>query len=396
MPLDQIPLDSVSEEHLLQLPEDREQESKTIEFKLELPGNSDSDRKEFLADFTSFANTVGGDLIYGVKAPNGVAEEVIGLTGDLDAELTRLENMIRTGVQTRVTGYLSRLIPLANEKKVLVFRISRSWSLPHRVTLGGHDKFYGRHSTGKYPLDVPELRSLFLLSESTAERIRNFRAERISLILSGQTPIALAPGPKTVLHVVPFDAFSGGRTFDVSRIYDSNFLPLRPLAVHGGFSPRHNFDGIVTYPPIINERTPSPAYLQLFRSGIIESVDTRQINSWDNRPLTIPGTGWENMLLNAVRQYFDIQANIGVTPPLIVMLSLLHVKGAKMYVRSSYSLTEEEKVDRDHLLVPEVMVESFAADIAQRLKPTFDAVWNACGYSGSAGYGADGQRIPSQ
>ena len=395
MPLDIIPLDSVSEEHLQRLCEDREQESKTIEFKSALPGSSHDEHKKFLAAITSFANTVGGDLIYGIQAPNGVAEEVLGLGGDLDAEMSRLENLIRTATQPRVTAHSLRLIPLANGNKVLVFRTSRSWALPHRVTLGGHDKFYGRNSTSKFELDVPQLRSLFMLSESTAERIRNFRAERISLILSGQTPIALAPGPKTVLHVVPFDAFSGGRTFDVSRIYDHDIRPLRPLGTQSGLNSRHNFDGTVTY-SYIGEDTPPPAYLQLFRSGIIESVDTRQINTWHNGPLMIPGTSWENMLLNAVRQYFDIQANIGVIPPLVVMLSLLHVKGAKMYVERSYTLMEENTVDRDHLLVPEVMAESFTADIAQRLKPTFDAVWNACGYPGSAGYGDDGQRRPSQ
>ena len=394
MPLDIIPLDSVSEEHLQRLVEDHEQESKTIEFKLELPGSSYEEHKKFLAAITSFANTIGGDLIYGVKAPNGVAEEVIGLNGDLDAAMSRLENLVRTAIQPRVTAYTPKLIPMSNGKKVLVFRISRSWALPHRVTLGSHDKFYGRNSTGKYELDVPQLRSLFLLSESTADRIRNFRAERISLILSGQTPIALAPGPKTVLHVVPFDAFSGGRSFDVSRIYDSNILPLQPLSTSRGLSSRHNFDGIVTY-SYIGERTPPPSYLQLFRSGIIESVDTRQINTYDKEQLMIPGTSWEDKLLGAVRQYFDIQANIGVTPPIVVMLSLLNVKGAKMFGGYS-SFPEDEMIDRDHLLVPEVMAESFTPDCARLLKPTFDVVWNACGYSGSFGYGADGQRKPSQ
>jgi hypothetical protein len=395
MPLDAIPADSLSEEHLQRLVADKEQESKTIEFKQELPGNSDADRKEFLADFTSFANTGGGDLIYGVKASNGIAQEVGGLTGDLDAELTRLENIIRTGIQPRVAGYFPKLISLANGKKALVFRIPRSWALPHRVTLGGHDKFYGRHSTGKYAFDVPELRSLFLLSETTAERIRNFRADRVSLILSGQTPIPLAPGPKTVLHVVPFDAFSGGRTFDVSKIFDNDILPLRPLTTSGGFSSRHNFDGVVTYSATM-DKTPSPSYLQLFRSGIIELVDTRRVGTYDKEGLIIPGTGWEDELLAAVRQYFDIQVRIGVSPPIVVMLSLLNVKGAKMYVGGGFSPFGDSKVDRDHLLVPEVMAEDFASDCGKILKPSLDAIWNACGYSGSSGYGVDGQRKPKR
>lgn len=395
MPLDAIPIDSLSEEHLQRLAEDKEPENKTIEFKLELPGNGDADKKEFLADFTSFANTMGGDLIYGVRAPNGIAEEVVGLTGDLDAQLNRLENIIRTGIQLRVTGYAAKLIPLVNGKKVLAFRIQRSWALPHRVTLGGHDKFYGRNSTGKYALDVPELRSIFLLSETTADRLRNFRTERASLILSGQTPIPLAPGPKTVIHVVPFNAFGGGPTFPVSRIYDRDFIPLQPPSTNSGWSKLHNFDGIMTY-SYIGETIPSPSYLQLFRTGIIESVDTRIIGVTDARmtgmptgQITIWGESFETQLIGSVKKYFDIQASLGVIPPVVIMLSLLAVKGAAMHPPGPF---DRPTIDRDHLLLSEVMAETFTADVGQLFKPVFDVIWNACGYPESPHYGSDGKR----
>lgn len=395
MPLDTIPLDNVSEEHLKRLVEDHEQESKTIEFKVELPGSGYEEHKKFLASITSFANTVGGDLIYGVQAPNGVAKKVLGLNGDLDAAMSRLENLIQTAIQPRVTAYSLRLIPLSNGNKVLVFRISRSWALPHRVTLGGHDKFYGRNSTSKYELDVPQLRSLFLLSETTADRIRNFRAERVSLILSDQTPVSLRAGPKTVLHVVPFNAFGGGQTFPVSKIYDQNFLPLLPPGGGGGgVSKRHNFDGIVTYSHMGDD--PSPSYLQLFRTGIIESVDTGIIQVADvarigvaEGQITISGESFERQVLGDVQQYLNVQGSLGVTPPVVIMLSLLTVKGASMYTMMPF---KQKWIDRDHLLVPEVMAETFTVDVGELLKPVFDVIWNACGYAESPFYDSDGKR----
>jgi hypothetical protein len=391
MPLDAIPFDSVSEEHFQRLVQDKEQEGKTVEFKQQLPGNADADKKEFLADFTSFSNTAGGDLIYGIRESKGIAEDVLGLTGDLDAELTRLENIIRTGIQPRVTRYSTKLLPLANGNRLLIFRIPRSWALPHRVTLGGHDKFYGRNSTGKYALDVPELRSLFLLSETTAERIRNFRAERVSLVLSGQTPMPLAPGPTMLLHAVPFDAFTGGRIFDVSRIYGQNFQALRPLSISRGYSDRHNFDGIVTY-SYIDEKTPPPSYLQLFRTGIIESADTRKVGTHGETQIWIPGQSWEDDLLQAMHQYIEIQTNIGVTSPIVFMLSLLNVKGAKMFGAPAGINDAELMVDRDHLLAPEVVAEDPTVDLGQLMKPVFDVIWNACGHAGSTGYDKDGNR----
>jgi len=49
-------------------------EGRTIEYKLTLPGNTDQDKKEFLADISSFANAAGGDLLYGVAAPEGYTD----------------------------------------------------------------------------------------------------------------------------------------------------------------------------------------------------------------------------------------------------------------------------------------------------------------------------------
>lgn len=59
------PLDSVEESDLQELIDNQVPEGKTIEYKEALPGNSDGDKKEFLADVSSFANAAGGDLIFG-------------------------------------------------------------------------------------------------------------------------------------------------------------------------------------------------------------------------------------------------------------------------------------------------------------------------------------------
>lgn len=66
--------------------------------------------------------------------------------------------------------------------------------MPHMVKLGGTFRFYSRNANGKYPLDVGELRALFAFSETTSERIRSFRQERLSSIVAGETPIVLEEG----------------------------------------------------------------------------------------------------------------------------------------------------------------------------------------------------------
>lgn len=80
-------------------------ERKTIEYKESLPGNPDHDKKEFLGDVSSFANAVGGDLIYGMieDRATGLPTELRGIEADnVDQEILRLESIIRDGINPRI------------------------------------------------------------------------------------------------------------------------------------------------------------------------------------------------------------------------------------------------------------------------------------------------------
>jgi hypothetical protein len=57
------PIIEISESYIFHLQNSGVQEGKTLEYKRELPGGSDQDKREFLADVSSFANTEGGDII---------------------------------------------------------------------------------------------------------------------------------------------------------------------------------------------------------------------------------------------------------------------------------------------------------------------------------------------
>jgi len=155
-------------------------EGKTIEYKAVLPSNSDADKKEFLADVSSFANSTGGDLIFGIDEAQGAPVGIPGLAiSDSDLEVRRLDSIINDGLEPRVR-FTTRAIQRAGKLPVLIVRTERSWIGPHRVVFRGHDKFYARNSAGKYPMDVSELRSAFTLTSSVPERVRQFREDRIA------------------------------------------------------------------------------------------------------------------------------------------------------------------------------------------------------------------------
>jgi predicted HTH transcriptional regulator len=169
MPLIDKPLDSISEQDLLALISNQIREDKRIEFKAVVPGNSDRQRKEFLADVSSFANASGGDLIFGMEAQGGVASRLVGLElTSLDADILRLESILQDGLDPRIPNTKIKGISLT-VGAALIVRVPRSWMPPHRVKYGGTSRFYSRNSAGKYELEVSEMRPLFALSASATE-----------------------------------------------------------------------------------------------------------------------------------------------------------------------------------------------------------------------------------
>jgi ATP-dependent helicase YprA (DUF1998 family) len=88
-----------------------------------------------------------------------------------------------------------------------------------------------------------------------------------------------------------------------------------------------------------------------------------------------------------------LQESIGIEPPLFVLLTLTGVKGYKMELDPTLSVPPGgEPIERDLIAVPDVLVDAYGCDLARVMKPAFDTVWNACGWSRSMNYDESGKR----
>jgi predicted HTH transcriptional regulator len=218
--------DQIGREDIESLVANKVKEGRTIEYKESLPGNADKDKKEFLADVSSFANAAGGDLLYGVVAERdaggkttGVLESVPGLPGlNADAEILRLDSMLQAGIGPRIAGVRIRTVEGFAGGPVLLLRVPKSYAAPHMVTFQEHSRFYSRNNGGKYPLDVTEIRSAFALSESLPEKVRRFRAERLARVVAGETPVGPMDGAKIVLHLVPLRSLDPVTQVDLAAL----------------------------------------------------------------------------------------------------------------------------------------------------------------------------------
>jgi hypothetical protein len=61
----------------------------------------------------------------------------------------------------------------------------------------------------------------------------------------------------------------------------------------------------------------------------------------------------------------------------------------------AWSMTGSTPIDRDVLLLPEIVVEDLATPIGPLLKPALDLVWNACGQASSPYFDAAGNWLPT-
>lgn len=373
-------------------------EGRTIEYKQQLPGGGDDDKREFLADVSSLANASGGDLIYGVTEkrdangkPTGTAEKAEGLAGvNADAEIRRLDESIRSGIDPRLPGIRIRAVDGFSAGPVILVRIPKSWAGPHMVTFKSLSRFYSRTSAGKYQLDVREIRSAFSASGDLRAKINAFRTERLGKIIANEGPISLPEAPKVILHLIPLSILDPSAQLNLAPLFQNHASvpPLRPT----GQSCRFNLDGIVTYSQPI-EGKPAYTYLQVFRSGIFEATAAHLLIQRGDQFL-IPGFGLEQYILKGVATYLSAAKQIGVPLPLVVLLTLHGVKGYRMfYDHNWYSYDEAHPIDRETLLLPEVLLEDYTVSPDILLKPAFDALWQAGGIAGSRNYNDQGRWI---
>jgi hypothetical protein len=358
-----------------------------------MPGATREEKIKFLAAASSLANTAGGDLLIGVPAKNGIPTAISGTRVlNIDAEKLRLEHLLADCIEPRIPRVEIAPVICATGLSVIIIRVHRSWLAPHRVKL--NDKFYGRNSAGKYPLDVSELRSAFVLSETATELIRNFRNERLIKIAARETAIPLHDGPVMVIHAVPFSTFAGTQMIDpVVAVRNGHVIPLPP-GRHPGDAPQPvvNLDGFAMIARPSGGKT--HAYAQLFRSAALEGVTTLGIDDKGTHYLT--GTQFENIGISAIRNYLQFFKAIDAGLPVVLFLSFCGMSGCFLRVPAEFEGSgyyDRGPLQVDTVALPEAMIDSDPVDPPAAMRSSFNTVWNAFGYEKSDKYNDRGEGI---
>lgn len=160
---------------------------------------------------------------------------------------------------------------------------------------------------------------------------------------------------------------------------------LRPLFATSAFALEYNSDG-----PIIRSTSGNfgliGSYLQVFRDGTLESVNTFAERDRTLYQKQIPFLETELRLYSRLPGYFVALQRLGVRPPVALGLTLIGTEG--YWIENPYSAVfgpgqRGRRIHNDTLLLPDVVASTFHCDLSNLLRPAMDAAWRAFGYDGS-------------
>lgn len=380
-----------TEAHIRGLIADRAQEGPHLDFKRDIPTAWDASAKhELLADVTAFANSGGGDIIFGIDENDAAEATAVcpQVLSSVDQEVRRLQDFLLNLAEPRLPGaqvHPVELVEGATTGYALIIRVPQSWAAPHRVKTNQH--VYVREGLRKRPLDVPELRALFVRTESQSQRIRDFRSDRLAKVLTGETPTPLKDGPKLVIHAIPTQAALGLVQLDpVPYSRGASFLPM--IGQRTGITAKLNFDGAYAVIPTRDER--AAGYTQLFRQGYFEAVWVLSPFGNATEPV-LPSVAYEDYINRFIGQVRGELDRHSLRWDMAVFMSLLGADGVVFAGPSDIGFGSTfYRFDRASLLLPDVLIPAEVSP-GRGMRPAYDLMCQSAGIDGSANYGPDGE-----
>jgi len=320
---------------LANLLENKVPESRTLDYKRELPGNSDDAKKEFLADVSAMANTMGGMLLYGVDEEtdqsgrgSGVPQQnPCGITIDNEDKLKlRLQDIVRDGLNPRLTNIDVRAFTV-KDKAILALSVPRSLFAPHAIWFQKSGKFFRRNDSGKYQVDPAELRQMYNAVSLWQSQMETFRRDRISRIEGGEVLPNLAPAPYVLLHILPYGRLD--ESVDILPTSAGNLahslLQTSPFPLNDYNT---NFDGFIGY-QVSRPPSQSQQYVQAFTFGGLEHYSAG-LFLIDGTDVRLNGLGVEKLINDAVSKSCELIRNKwNISAPFAVLLTIVGAKGMR-------------------------------------------------------------------
>jgi hypothetical protein len=243
------------------------------------------------------------------------------------------------------------------------------------------------------PPEKQMLAKSYLGVRTTAEQraiiasIWKFHDDQTIKITSASPPVALLDGPLLIMHVVPFSAFEGQQTKAGSEIF-RNPDKFSPIGANYARDSKLDYDGLLLGSNQEGLAKQQRAYVHVFRSGAIEAVTSSLARGREGEFLELPRV--EATIIHYARFYVTSLYICGIIPPMVIMISLLRVKGKRLLQNFATDVIMEDMafgdLKEDKLYFGAAIFETVPVDdneSAKVLDPILTHLANAAGLPSS-------------
>jgi len=174
--------DEELDEWIRHLVDNEVEEGPRLDYKAQLNLSTPKDRREAAKDVTSFANEVGGVLLYGMpeKRTNdktAVPCRPYGIDPAAGVE-SQLENVYIDGIRPSLGEWRIRPIPLSEYPGKVAYLVwtPESWLGPHMVEAFGDRRYYRRGQLRAVEMAEHEVRERYQRTQRAQDRLERFLA----------------------------------------------------------------------------------------------------------------------------------------------------------------------------------------------------------------------------
>jgi hypothetical protein len=365
-------------------------ERQGMEYKREMYGRSDPDRKELLRDISSIANAYGGYLIVGIETDdNEIPVQIVNVV-DAETERDRIEQLCLASIEPRIPGLRTRVIRLNTGEDIIIIMIPRSIRKPHMITHTGLNQFWIRHNDKKGLMSIEEIRDACINIDRLQRDIKEFLVERdneIRGIIGGAPFLVLGSSPSIISEdrvVIDDPALN---RFLISPPHQTKLSNLsfelfdRPEAY-----PEPTLNGLKIFHPAVQT-------VELFRTGYYEARIPADLFSFPReKKVCLHHEQITSYVVNYFRALDTLVELLGIEETIVVFVSLFNIQGIVLEgVRAIGGV--KQKLDSPwkelNLRIPPKQVYS-KKDSDKLAKLFSDRIWNAFGFT-EAPYFNDGR-----
>ena len=353
-------------------------ESITLEYKELLNLNKDSEKKEFLYDISAFANTQGGEIIFGVKEKRDEAGKSTGLIDTIcgiknvnfdDTKIT-IENIVRNGIEPRLNRLDWKEVKIGTESSVIILRVERSLNSPHMVKISGdqgfYTRFYARNNAGKNPMSYDEIKQSFLNSGGLIQEALDWQNQRFDNNYVN-IPYDLVSPTYLAINFIPL-----GKRNDLTEdecknpfVNRSEFRPISATA-GGGYSYNPTLEGIISYTSCEYRSLEIYGFVLLHRTGHIEIVDTVYFGSIDDfYKGKLELTFLRSILNEDLSNMIDGMKRMDLRPPYLLTLNFINAIDYKFSEEGKLLRDVEKKIKSQRLTLNPLLIQDWDLSIEE-------------------------------